>query len=303
VLRTATIDTRPGGRRSAWRRVGPLAAVGLLIAAVAAPASASPGDAAAATSPPPAAAVLAPASLAAGGITTADIPIRDLGFACPPGEVPRGLFSDASASATFGLAVDCLAWYDVTQGIGGGLYAPAGTVTRGQMAQFIYRLLAYDIALYGLEMPAWDGTSRFPDVPAGSNAARAVNVLSSPQATSLFGEVIVSGFGDGRFGPGQRVTREQMGTFMARTLRAVIHVDGGELVRGFCVFPDSPQIASTHRDNVHLICEAGITAGTADGTYGPKAEVTRGQMALFLMRLQDFLAEYDLTLPPSDLID
>jgi hypothetical protein len=270
----------------------------LLLAAFALPAGATARAGAAM-----AAAEVASAPGGADQVTVADIPIRDLGFACPPGEVPRGLFSDASASATIGLAVDCLAWYDITQGVGGGLYAPAGTVTRGQMAQFIYRLLEYDIALYGLDMPAWDGTSRFPDVPAGSNAARAVNVLSSPQATALFGEVIVSGFGDGTFGPGQRVTREQMGTFMARTLRAVIHVDGGDLVRGFCVFPDSGQIAATHRDNVHLICEAGITAGNADGTYGPKTDVTRGQMALFLMRLQDFLAEYGLTLPPSDLVD
>lgn len=210
--------------------------------------------------------------------------IRDLSLACPSGQVPRGQFNDVRGGA-FGLAIDCLAWYDITQGIGGGRYDQSGNVTRGQMANFLYRLIEHSIG--AANMPSWNGNSRFSDVPAGSTQARAINVLSSPEIESLLGRRIVTGFGDGTYGPAAPVLREQMATFVARTLEGLFDWFSVTYTPGFCTFRDSSAIANTHRGNVSLICSFGIAGGRADGTYGPRENVTRGQMAAFLMRLVD----------------
>lgn len=226
--------------------------------------------------------------------TPADL-VRDLSDACPSSDVPRGTFNDV-AGGTFGLAVDCAAWYDIAAGVGGGNFDQRGDVTRGQMATFLYRLIEYNLGSDA--MPSYSGSSRFSDVPSGSSQARYINVLASSQIEDLLGRRIVSGYGDGTYGPRDTVTREQMGTFMARTLEGLIEALGGEIInRGFCTFRDSGQIAATHRDNVSLVCAFGIAGGRDDGTYGPRENVSRGQMAAFLMRLQDNLADEPFNVP------
>lgn len=238
-----------------------------------------------------------------------DIPLRDrsdLAFACPE-QMPTGLFGDAS-DGVFGRDVDCLAWYGITQGIASGVFEPAGEVTRAQMAVFVSRLLAHTLALYDQPLPEWDGQSRFPDVPDSAQAAEAINVLSSAEAEALLGRQIVAGGSDGRFRPADPVTREQMATFLSRSLFGIVHVidqlteDELSIVRGECAppFGDIGAVSATHRDNVEFVCEAGVTTGRQDGTFGPRDNVTRGQMAAFLMRTQDWLVEFGLSLPPDD---
>lgn len=236
-------------------------------------------------------------------------PIPDrtgLTHACPDGEFPRELFDDV-ADEPFGAAIDCLAWYEITLGVGPGEFQPAGEVTRGQMAMFLSRLIEYTVTLSGEQLPAWDGTSRFDDVRATTAAAEAVNVLSSPEIEELLGIQIVAGGTDGRFRPQAPVSREQMGTFLARTLRGVAQfafaqrgLEGDPIIRGECPpFPDAEDISAAHADNVDLACEFGITAGRADGTYGPDLDVTREQMAAFLMRTQDVFVEFELSMTPT----
>jgi hypothetical protein len=273
--------------RTTSARIGVTVAVGLLTMSAIAPAAVAQD--------------VAPAAVDGRDLAPTDTPadlIRDLSAACPSGSVPRGTFDDVSGG-TFGLAVDCLSWYDVTQGVGGGRYDLRGEVTRGQMANFLYRLIEYNLGADA--MPSYSGTSRFSDVPAGSGQARAINVLASSQIEDLLGRRIVTGFGDGTYGPGEPVRRDQMGTFMARTLEGLVEALGGEITdRGFCTFADSSRIASTHRSNVSLVCAFGIAGGRADGTYGPGENVSRGQMAAFLMRLQDNLADEPLEVPTPD---
>jgi hypothetical protein len=270
---------------------------------------------------PAAAADEATGSVRAASVTDGDaslaqffggVPDRSgLDFACPPGDFPTGSFPDASAGA-FGTAVDCLAWYDITQGVSPGVFNPGGNVTRGQMAVFIYRTIQYTIGLYELDMPEWDGASAFPDVPTSLGAAEAINVLSSDLAVDTFGQQIVAGTADGSYRPSAPVTREQMGTFLARSLEGIIFYldsefpdDGFELLPGECgdTFPDRNTISDVHDANVNLICSGGIATGRADGTFDPRANVTRGQMAAFLMRTQDFLVEFQVSLPPEPVED
>lgn len=216
--------------------------------------------------------------------------VRDLSLACPDGRVPRGGFDDV-AGGTFGLAIDCLSWYDITQGVGGGDFDQTGEVTRGQMAVFLHRLIEYVVED---DMPSYDGNSRFADVSSGSSQATAINVLASGQIEDLIGERVVAGFGDGSYGPGDPVRRDQMATFIARTLDGLFEYLELEQRPGYCIFVDNSQIASAHRDNVSHICSFGVAGGRGDGTYGPRENVTRGQMAAFLMRTVDVFGDIQL---------
>ncbi len=102
------------------------------------------------------------------------------------------------------------------------------------------------------------------------------------------GEGIASGFGDGRFGPNDDVTRGQMATFLSRAL---------DLPAGTKTFTDIA--GNTHADAIRSVADAGISEGRVDGTFGPDEPVTRAQMATFLMRALD-LAPGEATFPDVD---
>jgi hypothetical protein len=224
-------------------------------------------------------------------LATSPIEVRDLSDACPSGRVPSGGFTDVKGSP-FAPAIDCLVWYEITYGKTGTSYAPGDSVTRQQMAVFLHRMLD-DI----IELPAAPSKSQFRDVPATGEAGRAINVLASPQLADLMGRRIVAGKTSTTFDPGGRVTRAQMGSFIARTLEGVFEVTGVPIEnRGSCdgVFSDERLVPATHWDNVALLCAFGIVTGRTDGTYGPAADVNRGQMAAFLMRLVDLFAEAEV---------
>jgi hypothetical protein len=77
------------------------------------------------------------------------------------------------------------------------------------------------------------------------------------------------------FCPNDKVTREQMGSFLARGLD-LPPVAGNR-------FSD---VSGSHTANINAIAEAGITLGCnpAGTLYCPREFVTRGQMAAFLHR-------------------
>jgi hypothetical protein len=228
---------------------------------------------------------------------TSPIEVRDLSYSCPSGRVPSGGFTDVQGSP-FAPAIDCLVWYDITLGKTPTSYAPGGSVTRQQMAVFLHRTLEYVGIADLVDPPA---KSQFRDVSATGEAGEAINVLASDELADLLGVSIVAGKTATTFDPGGRVSRAQMGSFIARTLEGVARFNGSTIHRGNCdnVFRDEASIPSTHRGNVKLLCAFGIVAGRSDGSYGPGLDVTRGQMAAFLMRLMDVFVEAKVTIAPD----
>ncbi len=88
---------------------------------------------------------------------------------------------------------------------------------------------------------------------------------------------ITTGFQDGTFGPNLEVTRAQMATFLVRASNDLEPAT------------DPPPFPDVAPDNVHApsiaaVAEAEITTGFQDGTFGPNQQVTRAQMATFLVR-------------------
>jgi hypothetical protein len=174
-------------------------------------------------------------------------------------------------------AVDCLAWWGVTRPAGG--YDPAGTVTRGQMASFLRRVVEQT----GGALPAGPDAFRDDD---GTTHEAAVNALARAG--------LVGGFGDGSYRPQAPVTREQMATFL---VRAGDHRSGTPLVRTADHFRDDA--GSVHEAAIDKAAGAGVASGTGDERYSPAPAVRRDQMATFLVRLVDLLVAGGHGAPPA----
>ena len=206
---------------------------------------------------------------------------RDIDDACPPGAVPPSGITDVSPTSPHRRAIDCAAWWGLTQPVA-GLYKPARAVTRAQMASFIARLI--DQTTTPLPAGAPDAFTDDDD-PAYADHETNIDRLAAVG--------IVTGRTDTTYGPGLLVTRGQMATFLVRAER---YVTGDLLPLDRHWFLDHDPV---HGDNVDRAASVGIATGFSNGTFRPGVDVRRDQMASFLVRLLDLLVEGDFAVPPD----
>jgi hypothetical protein len=200
---------------------------------------------------------------------------RTLDNACPADQVSSGNYSDVPDDRVFARAINCITDYQVATGFVDGEYKPLLSVTRQQMAQFIYRVgLLTD---YEFDTTTDPG---FPDDPTADTEQRdAIWALSNAG--------VVQGFVDGTFKPGNFITRAQMASFIAN-LQEELGVDFGPATEDY--FDDDN--GTTHESKINIIAEEGVTVGRgADRTYDIGGLVNRGQMAQFLARKLDILVD------------
>ena len=146
-------------------------------------------------------------------------------------------------------------------------YCPANTVTRAQMAVFLLR------GIHGSDYtpPSVGADTGFADVPADHPMAAWIKQLAA--------EGITGGCSNGNYCPHAVVTRAQMAVFLLRSKYTSAYTpppaDGD--------FTDVPLDHSMAAWIEQLAAE-GITGGCGAGTYCPDKNVTRDQMAIFLVR-------------------
>jgi len=154
---------------------------------------------------------------------------------------------------------DDIAWMfatNITTGcLPGGLYCPNDTVTRAEMATFLYR--AFDLP--------WAARDFFTD-DDGLVHEGAINRVAKAGITT--------GCAGTRYCPNREVTRGQMATFLSRALALPPPIGD--------YFTDDDGTA--HEDAINRMAEAGITTGCAADRFCPGVDVTRAQMAAFLHR-------------------
>jgi hypothetical protein len=194
--------------------------------------------------------------------------------------VPPAGYSDVDPQSTHARAIDCVSWYSIASGTGGGRYEPSADVTRGQMATFIARTI--DRSGGSLPTPTRDW---FRDDDGTSHEA-SINRLAEAG--------IVAGRADGGYGPAAPVSRAQMAKFL---VLAHGHRTGRSIEPRADYFSDDD--GSVHEASINRAAEAGFTGGSAAGGYRPEALVKRDQMASFLTRVLDLCIEQGAGAPPG----
>jgi hypothetical protein len=147
-------------------------------------------------------------------------------------------------------------------------YCGESTVTRGQMAVFLQK------GFNGPDFSPPPATgARFSDVPTNYWAAAWIEQLAA--------DGITGGCGTNLYCPEQPVTRAQMAVFLLKSKHGTSYnppdLDSGT---GFSDVADTHWAAKW----IKQLAAEGITGGCGAGIYCPEQPVTRGQMAIFLVR-------------------
>ena len=178
-------------------------------------------------------------------------------------------FEDASSAAWYHDGVHYCLDAGLMTGVGGGRFAPEGGMTRAMLVAVLYRLEGE---------PDADGGAAFTDVAADAWYAEAVGWAAA--------EGIVDGYGDGRFGPDDALTREQLAAILYRyaRYRGLAAAADEALTR----YADAAQIADYAVSALHWACGSGLVGGMVQNGRAvllPASAVTRAQTAAILQRL------------------
>jgi len=146
-----------------------------------------------------------------------------------------------------------------------GTVGPERNMTRAEAAQMFYNLLLNKAA----------GGTAFSDVSSGAWYAKAVGAL-----TKLG---IIKGYGDGRFGPDDSITREQ---FCAMAVRFT-SVAGTGQGTGFTDVAKS----QWSYGSVMAASSLGWINGYPDGSFGPAQTITRAQVVTIVNHMLDRSAD------------
>ena len=199
--------------------------------------------------------------------------------ACPAQAVPEDGFVDVARTNRHEANVDCITWWGITQGSGDGTYGPGQALTRGQMATF----LASVLTRAGMTLPAAPADAFSDD--DGTVHETAINQLAQLG--------LVQGTSSTTYGPGEDITRAQMG-------RLLVNVDeyatNHALAGGSDPFTDDD--GSIHEGDIDKAAAAGFTSGKTDTTFAPGDPVLRDQMATFIANLLDDLVGEQVATPP-----
>ena len=169
-----------------------------------------------------------------------------------------------SASAWYAKAVGFAVSHELFNGVSDTEFAPSKSMTRGMFVTVLNRLAgAEDFA----------GKAEFSDVAADKWYATGTVWAAANK--------IVSGYGDGKFGPDDAVTREQMAVIMYNFTKAMGYDVTGSA--SLDKFSDSASVHSWAADAMKWAVGSGVMSGNADGTLNPRGTATRAQVATIMM--------------------
>lgn len=172
-------------------------------------------------------------------------------------------FNDVKEDAWYAGAVDFVAGRGLFSGVGGGNFAPDGTLSRGMVVTVLYALE---------EAGAQKSESLFADVAQDAWYA---------QGTAWAVEAgIVSGYGDGQFGPDDAVTREQLALMLYRYAQSMKLSTGAGA--SLTSFGDEVQISPWAREAMAWAVSAGVLSGTPEGSLNPAGTATRAEAAVMV---------------------
>ncbi len=141
------------------------------------------------------------------------------------------------------------------------IFAPAASLSRAEAAVIATRLL-----------PLREEEGAFSDVPSSHWAYEAIRKVAAAG--------LMVGYPDGTFRPEEAVSRAELTLLLARMIEAGY--------TGDMEFSDVPE---NHwaKEEIAALARMGILSGYPDGTFRPDEKINRGETAVILKRIQDWL--------------
>lgn len=175
-------------------------------------------------------------------------------------------FNDVSANDWFASAVDYVTGKGMMNGTADNTFSPKANTTRGMVVTVLYRL----------ENQPSTSAASFTDVASGAYYANAVAWANA--------NGIVSGYGSGKFGPNDKVTREQLAAILYRYAQYKKYdVSVGEDTN-ILSYTDAQTITQYAIPAIQWACGAGVVTGKSGSKLDPKGNATRAEVAAMLMR-------------------
>ena len=181
-------------------------------------------------------------------------------------------FSDVQADDWFYGAVKYAMQKELFQGISASTFAPNAPITRSMLVTVLYRLEG---------KPPVMGESGFADVPVGRWDSDAVTWARTHQ--------IVAGYGGGRFGASDSLSREQMAAILYRYAR----YQNGDVTKTAELdgYTDASSLSPWAKDAMKWANAEGYLTGTSPNKLSPADGATRAQAATILLRLSEAQAK------------
>jgi hypothetical protein len=175
-------------------------------------------------------------------------------------------FTDVTPDSYWFDAINLMKSEGITSGCGPNLYCPAQQITRDQMAVFLVR------AAMGGDNFTYSAEPYFDDVSPNTFGFAWIQKLNELGITS--------GCGNHKFCPLDQVLRDQMAVFIVRTRLGA---------SASFTYPSTPYFTDVPQNywafgGVQRMKLENITSGCGATQYCPSSPVTRGDMAIFMMR-------------------
>ena len=179
-------------------------------------------------------------------------------------------FSDMDQALWADLAVSELTKRSIISGMGDGTFEPARAITREEFVKIIVEACGFTSSAATIE---------FSDV--------STQEWYYPYVASAAGVGIITGMGDGTFGVGRAITREEMAAIICRAAQ----VKGIELKTDTAreTFTDDSMISDWAQEDVYTLQQAGVINGMGDGSFAPGQSCTRAEAAKVVYELTKYM--------------
>ena len=175
-------------------------------------------------------------------------------------------FKDVKKNDWYYEAVEYVANKGLMNGTGNDEFTPDANTTRGMIVTILYRL----------EGSPEVSMSTFTDVANTEYYAKAVAWAEK--------NGIVNGYGEGKFGPNDVITREQLAAIMYRYSNYKKYDTSVGEDTNILSYNDISELSEYAVSSMQWACGAGLVNGIGDGKLAPKGNATRAQLATILMR-------------------
>ncbi len=163
-------------------------------------------------------------------------------------------------------AIYALTNQQILSGKGERLFCPNDNITRAEFVTLLVR------AFFGNET---NTKQVFTDVSE--------DAWYAPQIAAAYAKGLVSGKGDGTFGPNEAITREEMAVLCAR-VEALGVCDAGE-EREYSAFADENDISEYAYDSVVAMYQKGFINGVGENRFHAKGYTTRAMAAALIYKM------------------